>query len=437
MTAAEPQPQTAPPSPPAPLWRRLPLFGSAVAMRIDGADLRVVAARVRPSGATNPAAFTIHDFRTRPAAEWRTELQKHGLSDVAVTLLLPRSEVIVRIASFPGVADKDLASALALEIDTFHPYGDEPVNWSWMRVSPAAVLIGIVRTATLERYETLFREAGLPVSCVTFSASAIHAALRLYNIPPAEFLTWISYGDDRGEIYGESPARAVFSAESAGAIAQAAGMAAAELRLSANVPWMPLETVLPQVARMPDPLAWAAALAGAASWIAKPANLLPPERRENVSRGRLIPTFVLGGCVIAVVIALALQKQFSERQYLKQLNQQIADLQPRAARSSAVERRINTAKARIDLLDRFRFRTRDDIEIVNELTRLLPPPVWIASLEIHADNVVIAGEADQAAPLLKALDASPLFRNSEFVMAVARVGAGENFRIKAMRRRPQ
>jgi hypothetical protein len=96
-----------------------------------------------------------------------------------------------------------------------------------------------------------------------------------------------------------------------------------------------------------------------------------------------------------------------------------------------------TAKARIELLDRFRGRTKDDIEIANELTRMLQPPVYITNLEIHADNVVIAGEADSAAPLLKALDSSPLFRNSEFVMAVSKAGTNENFRIKTMRRRPQ
>ena len=82
-------------------------------------------------------------------------------------------------------------------------------------------------------------------------------------------------------------------------------------------------------------------------------------------------------------------------------------------------------------------RTKDDIDIVNELTRLLPPPVWIATLEIHPDNVVIFGEADQAAPLLKVLDSSPLFRNSEFAMPVSRNGPNESFRIKIMRRKPQ
>ena len=82
-----------------------------------------------------------------------------------------------------------MPSALRSNSTRLHPYGDEPVNWAWSRLGAQVrtVLIGIVRSVTLERYETLFREAGIPVSGITFSASAIHAALRLYNIPSTEF----------------------------------------------------------------------------------------------------------------------------------------------------------------------------------------------------------------------------------------------------------
>jgi Tfp pilus assembly protein PilN len=463
MTAAESKTRTPSGTPhntvpvfqPAPFWRKLALLGTAIGIKVQGPHLRIAVARVRPFGASNPAAFTVRDFRTRPAAEWRAEYQRElkqqGVSDVSATVMLPRSEVIVRVAQFPGVADKDMASALTLELDTLHPYGDEPVNWAWSRIAPpgssgprsGAVLIGIVRSATLERYELLFREAGIKVSTITFSAAAVHAALRLYSIPPGELLAWVGNAEDGGEVYGESHSRTLFSAETGASIPAALAMGAAELRLPDNAQALPLDSILPRPDKTPagaepvDTLAWAAALAGAASWIARPANLLPPERRESVSRGRLIPTFVLGACVLTVVIALALHKDFAERQYLKQLNQQIAQLQPRAARSSAVDKRIAITKSRIELLDRFRVRTKDDIDIINELTRLLPPPVWIVSLEIHPDHVMIAGEADSAAPLLKALDSSPLFRNSEFGMAVARNGANETFRIKTLRRKAQ
>jgi hypothetical protein len=48
--------------------------------------------------------------------------------------------------------------------------------------------------------------------------------------------------------------------------------------------------------------------------------------------------------------------------------------------------------------------------------------------------VVLAGEADQAAPLLKLLDSSPLFQNSEFALAVTHNAQNEQFRIKTLRR---
>lgn len=432
---------------PAPAWRKAALLGTAAGIRIEGPHLRVVVARVRPNGAANPTAFSIADFRTRPATEWRAEfdreLKKHGIAEIAATVLLPRGEAIVRVAHFPGVADKDMHSALSLELDTLHPYGDEPVDWGWTRLGKSkagTVLIAIVRSATLEKYEALFREAAIPVSGITVSASAIYSALRLFSIPPPEFITWT--GGEAPEIYGESVSRTLFSAEADGSIPAALAMGAAELRLPESAEALPLDSVLPRPQNQAgpdtvDPLAWAAALAGAAHWLARPANLLPPERRQAVSRGRLIPTFVLAGCVIAVVIALALQKSFAERQYLKELNAQITRLQPRATRSTGVDRRIAQAKARIDLLDRFRARTKDDIDIINELTRLLPPPTWINMLEVHADNVVISGEADQAAPLLKVLDTSSLFRNSEFAGPVGRNGDKESFRIKTLRRKPQ
>ena len=69
-------------------------------------------------------------------------------------------------------------------------------------------------------------------------------------------------------------------------------------------------------------------------------------------------------------------------------------------------------------------RPQADLDVLNELTRLLPPPVWTTSIEIYPDSVVITGEADQAAPLLKVLDSSPLFQNSEFALSVTRNGAG-------------
>src|SRR4051794_6505362 len=51
-------------------FRRWVAFGTGVGIEIRDADLHVVIARVRPSGASVLGALRIPEFRNRPAAEW-------------------------------------------------------------------------------------------------------------------------------------------------------------------------------------------------------------------------------------------------------------------------------------------------------------------------------------------------------------------------------
>ena len=74
------------------------------------------------------------------------------------------------------------------------------------------------------------------------------------------------------------------------------------------------------------------------------------------------------------------------------------------------------------------------MDVLAELTRILPPPTWLKLLEISPAQVVVDGETDQAAPLLKVVDASPLFESSEFQMGPVPMPGGAMFRIKANRK---
>jgi hypothetical protein len=85
------------------------------------------------------------------------------------------------------------------------------------------------------------------------------------------------------------------------------------------------------------------------------------------------------------------------------------------------------------LLDQIRKRSKTDIDVLGEMTKILPPPIWLNTLEINRTQVTVAGETDQAAPLLKQIDASPFFEASEFSMQPMRTQSGEAFRIRTNR----
>ncbi|MES1260605.1 MAG: PilN domain-containing protein [Acidobacteriota bacterium] len=415
-------------------FRRLLTFGTGFGIAIGPGNLEAAIVRSRPAGATLVAGATIRDFRARPAAEWGAELLRYleGAREphLAATVLLPRDEVIVRVIHLPGVADKDLPGAIELQIDMLHPFGDDEVAWAWMRAGNSCV-VGVVRKTLLDAWETLFSEAGIPVAAFTFSAAAIHAALRIRNIPAAAML--IFWTDERGqtEIYGESGARPLYSSAFAVPAQRALALSRAELRLPPDYPALSPGEAIPGSTG----LASTAALAASAPLVSRFANLLPAERRASSARRQYLLPAILGALLMAGLIgAFVVFPAMEQRSYLAALKAEVHALEPRALHAQELEKRAGVNRGRITALDEIRRRPQADLDVLNELTRLLPAQVWTSSIEIYPDSVLIAGEADQAAPLLKLLDSSPLFQNSEFALSVTHNAQNEQFRIKTMRR---
>jgi Tfp pilus assembly protein PilN len=299
-----------------------------------------------------------------------------------------------------------------------------------------------MRRATLDGYLEKFAEAGVAVACFTFSAAALHGALRLFTPPPpAGLLATAETESGEIEVYGESPSRPVFSAQFDLPADRAAAMAAAELRLPPETEPARLDQVLPfpveiksQVAASRNALAYAASLAGACPRLAPAANLLPEDRRSSNSRMIFVPTAILVGLLLLVAGAVFGYSRIEERRYLRTLEAESAKLQPQVKRIATLDKSLEQARARAQLLDEFRGRSKYDLDTLNELTKLLAPPVWTNYSELNRDSVTLAGEAEQAASLLKVVDSSPYFRDSAFAIPIAKAGNSELFRIRAARR---
>jgi Tfp pilus assembly protein PilN len=427
--------------------RKLLAFGSGAGIEIGAKDLEVVVARVRLSRVQVLGHLAIENFAETPAAEWgsryATFLKSVGMSHLTATVLLPRREVIVRQIALPGVASKDVEGAIRFQLDSLHPYGEDEVVWGWSPLSYGAVLVGIVRRTAVDRYHQLFVEAGIAVSSFTFSAAAVHAAVRLNGFAYGSGFVAVSRTETGAvEVYGESPARPVYSAEFSLPAQRAAVVALSELRLPPETAPLQLEEVLPKPDVNPvendlsrNALPYATALAGACPRFAPSANVLPLEHRRSSSRAMFIPTIALGVLVLAVAGGIALYSKYSERQYLRKLHAEIAELEPKAQRSVAVERQITQLRSRSQLLDRFRNQTRDDLDTLSELTSLVEPPAWTNAVDVARDSVRISGEAPQAAPLPRILDGSPFFEGStmDSVGKSQGGGLGEVFQIHAAR----
>jgi hypothetical protein len=426
--------------------RKLLAVGAGVGIEIGPEDLNITAVRVRPSGVRLLGAASISGFRERAAAEWGAIyadfLKRAGAGHLSATVLLPRQDVIVRLLAMPGVSDRDLASAIQFQIDSLHPFPEDQAVCSWARLNAGgAVLAAIARRDVLDRYISLFAEAGIKVAAFTFSGAALYAAVRLLAKPPTGGFVAFSGAGETLEAYGESEAKALFSASFDLPRDRAAELATAELRL-------PPEPDPPEVASlMPPPkgapsgfdfsrnaLAYAAALAGACPRLALPVNLLPAEYRSSNSRMMYVPSIALASLVLACLAGLLAITPVEDRKYRRALEAEIHKLEPLARQSGALDRTIDATRSRTRLLDDFRHRSKADLDVMAEFTKLLEPSVYLNSLELSRSAVTLNGNAEQADSLLKLIDGSGLFEGSKFTVPLARAGKLEAFRVRASRK---
>jgi Tfp pilus assembly protein PilN len=235
------------------------------------------------------------------------------------------------------------------------------------------------------------------------------------------------------EIYGESAARPLLSAafdlgpeESADRVI---ARSAAELRLE-NAP----EPVgLTELMQTDQPKAFAAALTAACRLSSVPVNLLPLELREVRSAWQWAPTAALGALVLVGALVVLFFPRYQNGSYLESLNSEIAKVQPRAQKASALDKQVAAVRARTLLLDNLRKHGKNDLDVLASMTSLLAPPAWLRTLEMTPKEVNLAGETDQATPLLKQIDSSPLFEGSEFTSPPSRAQNVENFSIRTKR----
>ena len=149
-------------------------------------------------------------------------------------------------------------------------------------------------------------------------------------------------------------------------------------------------------------------------------NLLPLDLRKRVKEiGK--PLFFI---LLVMTIILSLTWGWGVyRRYQDELNILRAEVKKRKPEVEAVE---NLRRQREELikessdLEKIRAGEVSKVEILRELTQILPPTVWIWNFKVAGKEIEISGFADSASDLISLLDRSPLFEKVEFLAPVTK-----------------
>src|SRR5258708_22736007 len=97
-------------------------------------------------------------------------------------------------------------------------------------------------------------------------------------------------------------------------------------------------------------------------------------------------------CALPISVSAWQSPRYETGKYLASLNAEIAKLTPVANRSALLDREIAAARARTVVLDELRSRTKADMDVLGEITRILAPPAWPNQLELTRTQVTLPRE---------------------------------------------
>jgi general secretion pathway protein L len=137
------------------------------------------------------------------------------------------------------------------------------------------------------------------------------------------------------------------------------------------------------------------------------------------------------GLIIALAAAALLTPLWQARQVVLDLDARLQQARDQAAVIAGLQRQLDEGAALANFVSRRQQQRVPIVELLSELTELLPDDTWLQQLSIRGKNVELQGESAQATTLIELLEDSPRFESVAFRAPLTQVrgAATERFSI--------
>ena len=158
-----------------------------------------------------------------------------------------------------------------------------------------------------------------------------------------------------------------------------------------------------------------------------PLNLLPHQAGDRARARRLNRVLILLAVILAIAaVVIPMQRQEAR---LATLNEQIASTRVEAEASHQLRERLDELSRTGNFLLAEKSRRPMTVDVLAELTRLVPDQAHLIQLYLQDGEVQLHGAAGTASDLISVLEGSPLFRSPQFRSPVTQDGSDERFHL--------
>lgn len=154
-------------------------------------------------------------------------------------------------------------------------------------------------------------------------------------------------------------------------------------------------------------------------------NLFPEQFRKKPSViGRYL-TLMLVVLTVVAGLAWGASHFMHQRVAIMQIDKELNELSDEIDALGQVQQKIVTLQERINYINNLRQYRVNALNILKELTEILPETAWLQGLSVADNRVEIEGYADYSTQLIPQLEASPFFANAKFISTITRARDGK------------
>jgi Tfp pilus assembly protein PilN len=405
-------------------------------------------------------------------------VSKHQINGERISISVPREKVIVRFIRFPMATKENLRKVVEYEIPKYTPFEREEVYFDYQILKEDKewldLFVAFVKKAEVDHYLSLLKRIGIqPVSIQIPSSAALnlflyHKTMKegetaiLVEVTEPFFEMNILQGKDWIESLRlplppeEKEAKIVSTLKRSGLKGDpfpkstffVYGLDATEKMLPSLRESNQIKGVLhPPLHRIetgkgllrPDKIFSSIGIPlKGLTRTRLDLNLLPFEMRRKVREVGKPLFMILTSLALALVLTWGMGVFVGYRNELNTLNTEIQKRRPTVETIEKLQKQKEGLRKEISELEKVKSGEVSKIEILRELTQLLPSTVWIWNFKYAGKEIEISGFADSASDLIPLLDNSSLFEKVEFsapvtkdrMMGGAEAKEKERFKIK-------
>ncbi|MES9945461.1 MAG: PilN domain-containing protein [Candidatus Thiodiazotropha sp.] len=149
-------------------------------------------------------------------------------------------------------------------------------------------------------------------------------------------------------------------------------------------------------------------------------NLLPPEKREKPHKRYRLLNLALFLFLLLLITGSLMLPLWQKSTLLKQLETELDEYKSKATQVAALREQVTSARDETRFLEEKKINSKPVLEILLELTLLLPDDTWVSNLEVRENTVHLHGQSTASASLIPILETSKLFQNVSFRSPVTR-----------------